>query len=149
MHEHCIDYRFSLAGLGSLNPEDGIGCRCGNEDNLISYAKVDDKSSAKVCNFNCNFTVLGGKVNYKCGGKNAYTVYNATLPTYEQPMITIEKKLNIMYNLLRISTTKGVSKIATCGNRTLSSRCDTFYNLTVDKCISYCREGNYSINMLG
>jgi hypothetical protein len=144
--KHCIDYKFSYAALGGLNLLDGsIGCRCGSEKALQSYVRVPDKSSAKVCNINCNFTVPGGNITYPCGGKSAYTVYNAILPNYEQPkMITIEKKLDIMNDLTLKKNYKGCVKDSQiCGTRTLNRKCNSLNTMTIDQCINYCREGNF------
>jgi hypothetical protein len=136
----CIDLKFNYAAI-----ENGINCRCGYADALLSYAKVSDNT----CNQLCTSNTLSGKVTYPCGGKEAYTVYKAEIQYYTSPYnITIEEKLDIMYNIdkdkIKYPYYRGcIQDDKFCGKRVLSNSCSSAESMTVDECIDNCRKGNY------
>jgi len=138
--KHCIDLKFDFVGV-----ENGINCRCGNANALQSYIKVDDK----ICDKSCLTPTCKGNATYPCGGKNAYTVYKAEMIYYNSPHnITIEEKLNTMYNInknkVEYPNYKGcIEEDRTCGKKLLSDWCLTTETMTVDECIDNCRKGNY------
>ncbi|CAB4446085.1 unnamed protein product [Rhizophagus irregularis] len=137
----CIDLKFNYAAV-----ENGINCRCGYADALQSYTKVDDDNT---CNILCTSNTLTGKVTYPCGGKGAYTIYKAELQYYTPPYnITIEDKLNIMYNIDKDKKMypyyKGcIQDDKYCGKRVLGNNCLSSESMTVDECIDNCRKDNY------
>jgi hypothetical protein len=132
----CVDLKFNYAAI-----ENGTNCRCGYADALLSYTKVNDNT----CNQICTSNTLSGKVTYPCGGKEAYTVYKAQIQYYTPPYnITIEEKLNIMYNIDKYPHYRGcIQDDEFCGKRILSNSCSSTESMTVDECIDNCRKDNY------
>ncbi|CAB4488779.1 WSC-domain-containing protein [Rhizophagus irregularis] len=136
----CIDLKFDYAAV-----ENSVNCRCGYEDAILSYIKVDDDN----CNLLCPSNTFTGKVNYPCGGKGAYTVYKAEIQDYNPPYnITIEEKLNIMYNIDKDKKMypyyKGcIRDDSFCGKRVLGNSCLSSESMTVDECIDHCHKDNY------
>ncbi|RIA97319.1 WSC domain-containing protein [Glomus cerebriforme] len=120
----------------------GVDCRCGDKNALLSYIQVNDNN----CNLRCRIlTADKGMVPYPCGGNGFYTVYNAFRPDYNPPSnITLEEKLNIMNNIDNVPHYKGCfedNKV--CRQRNLGDDCHTPID-TIDGCIDYCREGNFT-----
>ncbi|GES85824.1 WSC domain-containing protein [Rhizophagus clarus] len=134
--KHCIDLKFNYSAI-----ENGSNCRCGYANALQSYIQVDDNT----CNLSCTMNTLTGTVTYPCGGKGAYTVYKAEIQYYTSPYnVTIEEKLDIMYNVDKNPYYKGcIQDEKFCGKRILSSSCSSAESMTVDTCIDNCRKGNY------
>ncbi|CAB4395143.1 unnamed protein product [Rhizophagus irregularis] len=137
----CIDLKFNYAAV-----ENGVNCRCGYADALQSYTKVDDDNT---CNLLCTSNTLTGPVIYPCGGKGAYTVYKAEIQDYTAPYnITIEEKLNIMFNIDKDKKMyphyKGcIQDDRFCGKRVLGNSCLSSESMTVDECIDNCYKNNY------
>ncbi|RIA97318.1 hypothetical protein C1645_814208 [Glomus cerebriforme] len=135
----CIDFMFSYFGMGN-----GSDCRCGDQNALQSYIKVDDKK----CNIPCNFLTDKGNVTYPCGGKGAYTIYKAERSDYVPPTnITLEEKLNIIYNIDNEPHYEGCFEDnKNCGQRILGNKCESLETMTVNGCIDYCRRLKSSVD---
>jgi hypothetical protein len=132
--KHCIDFFFSYAAV-----ENGVNCRCGKENALQSYVKVDAKLSEEFCNKQCTYTTAGGVVSYPCGGINAYSVYKAETSNYIlSENISLEDKLDSIYKL---DKNRCIKDNQNCGNRALNSKCYSANN--VEECINYCQKGNF------
>ena len=85
--KHCVDYLFNYAAIGN-----GLECKCGNDTIFQTYKIANETLSDEVCNANCTFPVsVNSNATYQCGGKNAYTVYEAKYD--KKPSIIIEKKV--------------------------------------------------------
>ncbi|CAG8584870.1 2556_t:CDS:1 [Ambispora gerdemannii] len=129
---YCGNYLFKYAALGK-----GKDCRCGKDNSLAAYTELNDTE--------CNITCVGSKTDM-CGGEEAYTVYDTSeLPSYKVPKITINEKLDIIHNLENNPQYKGcIADSPFCNRRTLNAASETFTNMTVDKCIDFCKKGGFN-----
>ncbi|CAG8469922.1 9923_t:CDS:2 [Dentiscutata erythropus] len=135
---HCADYLFKFAALTNGNK-----CRCGNNTGLDAYTKLTDESSInKTCNLKCV-----GNSSYICGGKDGYTVYDAltSISSYSAPTIDINKKLEIIHNLNKNVRYKGCYKDSPyCNQRFLNGTSEEVSSMTIESCLTYCWQKNYT-----
>jgi hypothetical protein len=137
--KHCSNYNFTLAAL-----RNGKDCRCGEDNALQAYNKVDDT--------NCDITCVGS-INYKvddktyiCGGKESYTIYNTTseIPDNKKPKITVKEKIDIIHNLANNSRYQRCIKDGPyCKQRVLNFHMAKLDSMTIDYCIKLCGSKGY------
>jgi len=130
--KHCADYLFNYAAIGN-----GLECKCGNDTTFQNYKIIDETLSDQVCNSTCTFPIsVNNNATYQCGGKNAYTVYEAKYD--KKPSINIEKKLEIILDQSKDYRYIGcISDSQYCGKRAMNDddQIHTDEALAVDKCI--------------
>ncbi|CAG8810141.1 32646_t:CDS:1 [Gigaspora margarita] len=135
---HCADYFFTFAALTNGNQ-----CKCGNKTGLDAYTKLTNDSSVnQTCNIKCV-----GNTSYICGGENGYTVYNAltSISSYIAPTIDINQKLEIIHNINKNVRYKGCYKDSLyCNQRLLNGTSEDVAGMTVESCLTYCWQKNYT-----
>lgn len=138
--KYCADYLFNYAAIGN-----GLECKCGNDTAFQVYKIVDETLSDQICNASCTFPVsINSNATYQCGGKNAYTVYEAKYD--KKPSITVGKKLEIILNQSKDNRYIGcIPDSQYCGKRAMNDddQVHTDEALTVDGCIDLCRERKF------
>ncbi|CAG8481801.1 8109_t:CDS:1 [Ambispora leptoticha] len=132
----CTNFLFKYAALGN-----GTDCRCGTDDSLTAYTKLNDTDSLNYCNITCV-----GNTTDICGGKEAYTVYDITneLPSYKVPTIANDEKLALIHNLSNNSRYIGcIQDSPLCDQRILNGTFQKLPDMTVDKCIDSCGKDGF------
>ncbi|RIB30106.1 hypothetical protein C2G38_2153562 [Gigaspora rosea] len=131
---HCADYGFSYAALRKGNE-----CRCGLSTALVTYTKLNDTLSKTICNLPCI-----GNASYSCGGDNGYTIYQAIIPIDKQPQISAAEKVSIIRSLKNDKRYEGCIRDSPyCNQRALNGSKKEFSSLSIDDCISFCKDNNY------
>ncbi|CAG8793046.1 37026_t:CDS:2, partial [Racocetra persica] len=131
---HCANYGFAYSGLRK-----GGSCRCGGSTALITYTKLNDTLSKTVCNLTCI-----GNSSYICGGDDGYTIYQEAIPIDKQPQISAAEKVSIIRNLKNIKTYNGCIRDSPyCNQRALTGSKKEFSSLSIDDCITFCKNNNY------
>ncbi|CAG8522866.1 10168_t:CDS:1 [Dentiscutata erythropus] len=135
---HCADYLFKFVALSN-----GSECRCGNQNSLEGFTKVNDTS--------CNITCIGNS-SYMCGGVKSYIVYDAetSLSSHKPPNITINEKLAIINNLKNdVSYLGCINENPSCNQSTFNGTSQNLPNMTIDKCVEICEQNNFKYIGLG
>ncbi|CAG8742898.1 34887_t:CDS:2 [Gigaspora margarita] len=131
---HCADYGFTYAALRKGNE-----CRCGLPTSLVTYTKLNDTLSKTICNFPCV-----GNASYPCGGDSGYTIYQAIISIDKQPQISAAEKVSIIRNLKNDKRYEGCIRDSPyCNQRALNGSKKEFSSLSIDDCISFCKDNNY------
>ncbi|CAJ0904389.1 19657_t:CDS:2 [Entrophospora sp. SA101] len=140
--KHCADYLFSFAAIGN-----GLLCKCSNDATFPAYKITNETLSDETCNDSCTFPVsINSNSTYQCGGKNAYTIYEAKYD--KKPDINIRKKVEIIHDQKKDNRYIGcIHDNFYCGKRAMNDddKIITDENLTVDKCIDLCRERKFKL----